>query len=62
MLNLVRNSADRLVGMLVPQAVARATDCDYECCPVRGYWRRCCYRPNGTLIGCSGCGRNLNCG
>lgn len=45
--------ADRLLGTIVPSTVARATDCDYECC---NHWtrRRCCVYPDGH-ISCSAC-------
>jgi hypothetical protein len=48
--------ADRLVGMVVPHTVARATNCDYECCATQGYWQWCCYYPNGGRS-CGGCAR-----
>ncbi|MEV4140133.1 hypothetical protein AB0J72_49240 [Dactylosporangium sp. NPDC049742] len=40
--------ADRILGMVVPHTVARAADCDYECCSARNSGRYCCYYPNGS--------------
>ncbi|MFI6793252.1 hypothetical protein ACIBG4_38590 [Nonomuraea sp. NPDC050383] len=45
--------ADRLLEMVAPHTVARATDCAYQCC-YANYWRYCCYYPNGTSH-CDGC-------
>lgn len=39
--------ADRLLEMVAPHTVARAADCDYQCCGAN-YWKYCCYYPNGT--------------
>ncbi|MDR8411439.1 hypothetical protein MTP10_22225 [Nonomuraea sp. 3-1Str] len=45
--------ADRLLEMVAPHTVARATDCGYQCC-YANFWRYCCYYPNGTSH-CDGC-------
>lgn len=45
--------ADRLLEMVAPHTVARATDCDYQCCGTN-YWKYCCYYPNGNHY-CGSC-------
>jgi hypothetical protein len=39
-------AADRLLELVAPHTVARATDCDYYCCGV-DRWQRCCFYPDG---------------
>ncbi|GAA3277528.1 MULTISPECIES: hypothetical protein [Dactylosporangium] len=43
----VGSVADRLLGMVVPHTVARAMDCDWECCG-GGKAHYCCYYTGGT--------------
>jgi hypothetical protein len=38
--------ADKLLGMVVPHTVARAMDCDWECCGSGA--RYCCYYTGGS--------------
>lgn len=40
--------ADRLLEMVAPHTVARATDCGYQCC-YANFWRYCCYYPERHL-------------
>ncbi|MFI6598655.1 hypothetical protein ACIBHX_20540 [Nonomuraea sp. NPDC050536] len=52
----VTRMADRLLEMIVPHTVARATDCGYECCSGWGIGRYCCYYPDGHRS-CGSCHR-----
>ncbi|MCP2322878.1 hypothetical protein HDA40_001385 [Hamadaea flava] len=46
-MRVVTRIADRLLELVAPHTVARATDCDYQCCGTNK-WKYCCYYPNGT--------------
>ncbi|MBB5776641.1 hypothetical protein AB0K16_59185 [Nonomuraea jabiensis] len=51
-MRVVTRMADRLLELIAPHSVARAADCDWECCRGYGSARYCCYYPNGS----SSCG------
>ena len=54
--------ADRLLELVAPHTVARATDCGYECsCGTWDAAKYCCYHPNGT-VSCGSCAHYTYCG
>ncbi|WP_055480625.1 hypothetical protein [Sphaerimonospora mesophila] len=55
-MRVVTRIADRLLERVAPHSVARATDCDYQCCGT-DTWRYCCYYPNGS-VSCGSCVRS----
>jgi hypothetical protein len=60
-MRVMTKMADRLLQLIAPHTVARATDCGYECCSFpAGVARYCCYYPNGH-VSCGSCQRYIYC-
>ncbi len=58
-MRVVTRMADRLLELIAPHTVARATDCDWQCCGY-GYAKYCCYYPNGH-VSCGSCQKYWRC-
>ncbi|WP_433223335.1 hypothetical protein [Microtetraspora malaysiensis] len=60
-MRVVTRVADRLLTMIAPHTVARATDCGYECCSFPAFTAKyCCYYPGGKKS-CGSCAKYIYC-
>ncbi|MEV1175883.1 hypothetical protein [Nonomuraea sp. NPDC049784] len=60
-MRVVTRMADRLLELIAPHSVARATDCGYQCCSFPAFTAKyCCYYPNGNSS-CGGCKSYIYC-